>query len=154
MSYEKLKRRLDKKQEVVSNVRSDMRRLANLYTRFKCYKGENRLPSDKGNSGDMFHRGNLEDLKSSIEDYTDTQQEKQKAGLKAALHYLIKGSADKCIEFYLGMDDDVQTEHIKIFMILLELRKHEIFADATYDLNKRRNEKNRKPAELPNEEDV
>ena len=39
-------------------------------------------------------------------------------------------------------------------MALLKLRKDEIFADATYNLNKRRNVKNRKPSELPYEDDI
>ena len=39
-------------------------------------------------------------------------------------------------------------------MALLKLRKDEIFADATYNLNKRRNVTNRKPSELPYEDDI
>ena len=39
-------------------------------------------------------------------------------------------------------------------MALLKLRKDEIFADATFNLNKLRNVKNRKPSELPDKDDI
>ena len=39
-------------------------------------------------------------------------------------------------------------------MALLKLKKDEIFADSTYNLNKRRKVKNRKPSELPDEDDI
>ena len=39
-------------------------------------------------------------------------------------------------------------------MALLKLRKDEIFADATFNLNKLQKVKNRKPSELPDKDDI
>ncbi|XP_057294029.1 uncharacterized protein LOC130657627 isoform X3 [Hydractinia symbiolongicarpus] len=154
--YGKIKRRLNKKMEVERSVRSDMRRLAHVYSRFKDRVLE--VPrdccNDKNNAGDMFLRENFEVLKYSIESYTHSDLEVQKSGLKAALYYVLKDAAEKLIGYYLGKNNDVDAEKIKNFLVLLKLRKDEIFADATYDLNMRRNVKTKKPAQLPNEGDV
>ncbi|XP_057290065.1 uncharacterized protein LOC130612732 isoform X2 [Hydractinia symbiolongicarpus] len=148
--YEKVKRRQDKKHEIQNTVRTDMRRLSHLYTHFQS-KNVNAF---HGNASDMFIRTNFDALKDAIELYTDSNAEQQKAGLKAALYYLISGSAKKCVGHFLAQDKDDVAKQFSDFLVLLALRKDEVFADATYDLNLRRNVKSKKPAQLPIEQDI
>ena len=154
--YEKIKKRLNKKDEVEKSVRSDMRRLSYLYYFFKGRKAEinYKCDTDECNAGDMFLRENLEILIYSIKTYTAKDDASLKSGLKKALLYLIKDAAEKCVGYHLASGNDTQSGYIKDFLALLNLRKNEIFADADYDLNYRRNVKNRKPAQLPVEDDI
>ena len=89
-----------------------------------------------------------------VEIYTSSDKEEPKSGLKAGLYYHIKDTAEKCMSAYLGKNDDNSAEKVRKFMALLKLKKDEIFADSTYNLNKRRKVKNRKPSELPDEDDI
>ena len=148
--YEKVRRKLSKKSEVQNSVRNDMRRLSHLYSHFK----NNEVKPAYCNAADMFLRQNFNSLKLAIEVYTDTYSEKQKSGLKAALYYLISGSAKKCIGSFLAQDNDDSAKSISDFVVLLELRKEEIFGDASYDLNERRNINLKKPSKLPIESDI
>ena len=127
-----------------------MRRLSHLYSHFK----NNEVKPTYCNAADMFLRQNFNSLKLAIEVYTDTYSEKQKSGLKAALYYLISGSAKKCIGSFLAQDNDDSAKSISDFVVLLELRKEEIFGDASYDLNERRNINLKKPSKLPIESDI
>ena len=154
--YGKIKRRLNKKLEVERSVRSDMRRLAHDYQRFKKRKLDLSLTctNDKNNAGDMFLRENFEVLKCAVESYTCSDCDVQKSGLKAALYYLIKDASEKLIGHCPGKDNDADAEKVKKNLALLKLRKDEIFSDATYDLNMRRNMKSKKPAQLLDEGDI
>ncbi|XP_047131219.2 uncharacterized protein LOC136071695 [Hydra vulgaris] len=147
--YEKVRRKLSKKSEVQNSVRNDMRRLGHLYSHFKNYE----VKPIYCNAADMFLRQNFSSLKLAIEVYTDTYSENQKSGLKAALYYLISSSAKKCVGSFLAQDDD-SAKSISDFLVLLQLRKEEIFGDATYDLNERRNISLKKPSKLPIESDI
>lgn len=149
--YDKVKRRFDKKLEVQSSVRTDMRRLAHLYTHFKVYKP---IIEPHGNAADMFLRRNFSVLGQAIAEYTASNEQVQKAGLKAALFYLIQGSAKKCIANFMLLDNDVSKTDVENFMILLNYCKDELFGDATYELNQRRNINSKKPAQLPLENDL
>ncbi|XP_065665784.1 uncharacterized protein LOC136087250 [Hydra vulgaris] len=148
--YEKVRRKLSKKSEVQNSVRNDMRRLSHLYSHFKNYD----VKPIYCNAADMFLRQNFSSLKLAIEVYTDTYSENQKSGLKAALYYLISSSAKKCIGNFLAQDNDDSAKSISDFLVLLQLGKKEIFGDATYDLNERRNISLKKPSKLPIESDV
>ncbi|XP_065658548.1 uncharacterized protein LOC136083069 [Hydra vulgaris] len=135
---------------IQNSVRNDMRRLSHLYSHFKNYD----VKPIYCNAADMFLRQNFSSLKLAIEVYTDTYSENQKSGLKAALYYLISSSAKKCIGNFLAQDNDDSAKSISDFLVLLQLRKEEIFGDATYDLNERRNISLKKPSKLPIESDV
>nr|XP_047132039.1 uncharacterized protein LOC124811030 isoform X2 [Hydra vulgaris] len=155
--YGKIKRRFDKKLEVEKSVRCSMRRLANIYNRFTIEKTEypaKMLAIEQGNSGDMFLRGNIDYLKKAIENYTDKGEDKIKSGLKSGIYYLLKDSAEKCMGYYLKTNRDDLSKEVSNFLYIFGLMKDEIFSDAVYDLNKRRNEKHKKPAQLPMEEDI
>ncbi|XP_065675843.1 uncharacterized protein LOC136092052 [Hydra vulgaris] len=147
--YDKVRRKLSKKSEFQNSVRNDMRRLSHLYSHFKNYDVKPIYCNEAG----MFFRQNFSSVMLAIEVYTDTYSENQKPGLKAALFYLVSSSAKKCMENFLAQDNDDSAKSISDFLVLLQLRKEEIFGDATYDLNERRNISLKKPSKLPIESD-
>ena len=152
----RVKGRRDKKQDAYDSIRSAIRRLGHLYNHFKKHKKEISFLSscDQNNSADIFLRENFQILKWTVEIYTSSDKEEPKSGLKADLYCLIKDAAEKWMGAYLGKNDDDPAEKVRKFMALLKLRKDEIFADATFNLNKLRNVKNRKPSELPDKDDI
>ena len=152
----RVKGRRDKKQDAYDSIRSVIRRLGHLYNHFKKHKKEISFCSscDQNNSADIFLRENFQILKWTVEIYTSSDKEEPKSGLKAGLYFLIKCAAENCMGAYLGKNDDDPAEKVRKFMALLKLRKDEIFADATFNLNKLRNVKNRKPSELPDKDDI
>ena len=147
--YNKIKRKKDKLTEVRKSVRADMRRLAHLYAHFKVLE-INRVYN---NSTDMFLRKNFSQLCAAIETYT-ASEDCQKSGLKHVLCYLILNAAEKMIGHFLSQDNDAAADDIDRFIKLYNLEKNNIFGDAVYDLNIRRNKKLKKPACLPIESDV
>jgi len=91
--YSKINKKKDKKTEVRKSVMTGMRRLALLYLTFTEVANE----ISKGRAmeiQEMFIRTNLNILKEAIERYTTTDSGVIKHGLKYALYYLIKNSAD------------------------------------------------------------
>ena len=55
---------------------------------------------------------------------------------------------------YLVRDEDDKAAEVDKFVQVLELHQLEVFGDATYQLNMKRQEKLRRPQELPGEADV
>ncbi|XP_065683106.1 uncharacterized protein LOC124805787 isoform X1 [Hydra vulgaris] len=148
--YNKIKRKKDKQNEVRRSVRADMRRLAHLYTNFKKFE----IKSVYNNATDMFLRLNFRHLSSAISNYTSSENEEQKSGLKHALCYLILNAAEKLVGHFLAQDNDKVADDICNFLKLFKLEKDNIFADANYDLVSRRNRKLKKPVNLPVESDI
>lgn len=149
--FDKGKRNLEKKAEVPKSVRSDMRRLANLYIKFLA---QDNIVAIHSNSADMFRRENFVGLKTAIEEYTSVDEDNFKSGLKAELFYLIKASCKALKGSFLVSNQDNFARAIDDFMSVMELSRNYIFAEATYRLNKNRQVKLRKPNQLPLEEDV
>ena len=149
--HEKMKRKKDKTMGVRKSVRTDMRRLENMYLIFLTQENVNRK---NGNALDMFLRCNFQQLRESIDVYTLKDSSQIKAGLKHVLYYLIKSSSNIMKATYLSRDDDQMAEEIDKFIAVLGLWKNFIFGDATYHLNKERQKRLRKPQELPLEGDV
>ena len=54
----------------------------------------------------------------------------------------------------MAQDNDDSAKSISDFVVLLELHKEEMFGDATYDLNERKNIKSKKPSKLPIESGI
>ena len=79
--FEKVRRRMDKKTEVQSSAQTDMRRLSHLYKSFRKFEPK----SVHGNAADLFIRFNFASLKSTIEVYTDSDEDTQKSSLSPEL---------------------------------------------------------------------
>ena len=106
------------------------------------------------NATDMFLHKNFSNLTIAINLYTSSENEQQKSGLKQALCYLILNAAEKLVGNFLANDNDSVGEDISNFIKLYNLEKENVFGDASYNLNNRRNKKLKKPANLPIESDI
>ena len=148
--YDKIRRKKDKQTEVRRSVRADMRRLGHLYKHFKTLE----IQPIFNNATDMFLRKNFTNLTIAINLYTSSENEQQKSGLKQALCYLILNAAEKLVGNFLANDNDSVAEDISNFIKLYNLEKENVFGDASYNLNNRRNKKLKKPANLPIESDI
>ncbi|XP_065651046.1 uncharacterized protein LOC136079248 [Hydra vulgaris] len=128
--YDKMKRKLDKQSEVLKSVRNDMRRIGHLYSIFKINK---KVKHVYNNAMDMLNRINFDAFRTAIDEYT------------------IEGD-------YLKSENDTvakkKAQEIDMFVSVFDTWKGYIFGDAEYDINKRRQQKLRKPNMLPYEEDV
>ncbi|XP_065673908.1 uncharacterized protein LOC136090860 [Hydra vulgaris] len=160
--YDKMKRKLDKQSEVLKSVRNDMRRIGHLYSIFKINK---KVKHVYNNAMDMFNRINFDAFRTAIDEYT-IAGDYLKSGLKIVLSSLIKKAAKIIKGTVLTENDDKLTfkendtvakkkaQEIDMFVSVFETWKGYIFGDAEYDINKRRQQKLRKPNMLPDEEDV
>ena len=131
--YEKIKRKTDKAMEVRKSVCNDMRKLGNLYLHFKSQDG---VVSQNNNILDMFMRCNFINLKQAIENYTEKENAKIKAGLKHVLYYLLTSTAHIIKGTFLMKDEDHKADQIDKFLSMFKLWKNHIFGDAQYQLNK------------------
>ena len=157
-----MKRKCDKTSEVLKSVKNDMRRLAHLYSIFNSTEG---VLTKYNNAMDMFNRVNFEYLRTAIDTYT-TSEEYLKSGLKIVLSFLIKKSAKIMKGTVLTQNNSNLTfeqnnkevldkvQEIDIFISVFDTWKGFVFGDAGYDINKKRQQKLRKPASLPEEGDI
>lgn len=100
----------------------------------------------------MCQRKFFNELESSIEEITSKGDDKK--GLKLGLRYLIPTTA-KILEarFFIEGKDDVTSE-IENFLRVFKLKQTYIFGDVEYKANNSRQVKLRKPAEIPDDEDL
>jgi hypothetical protein len=151
--FEKLTGKTDKKAEVRRSVMSDMRRLAYLFLAFKntCESAEVQVSS----SSDMLNRKNFPYLEDAISQYTcSSVGDGLKAGLKTALNYLLKRFSKVAKASLLVRGEDEKASEIDKFLDVFQLNQNHIFGDATYKLNRNRQEKLRRPTQLPSEADI
>ena len=102
----------------------------------------------------MFPRKNFTNLTLAINLYTSSENEQQKSGPKQALCYLILNAAENLVGIFLANDNDSVAEDISNFIKLYHLEKENVFGDASYNLNNRRNKTLKKPTNLPIESDI
>ena len=150
MFYRQVRRKKDKAVQVRQTVRIEMRRLGFLYFELKKHK----ITKQHNNVQDMFIRDNFDSLRDAIDIYSTSAEGNLKAGLKQNLIFLLKRSAKviKAIAMSQGKDQDGSESNV--FIEVLELWEDNIFGDAQYEINKRRQINLRRPKNLPNEEDV
>ena len=149
--YSKLSGKQDKKPEVKRSLMADMRRLSHLYKHFKeqCEK----VHKISANSSDLLIRSNFEEMKEAVLTYTNSEGT-LKAGLKSQLYYLIKRFAKIMKATYLVRDDDEKAGEVDKFVQVLQLHERDLFGDAIYQLNMNRQERLRRPQQLPDEADI
>jgi len=150
MRFDRLSKNKDKAMEIRRSVRSDMRRLASLY---KHFLKSNPPLLRYVNSIDMFNKENIPALKIAIDKYSDDGDD-VKAGLKVSIKFLI-GNAAKILEGLLFNDKkDNEALVISSFLSVFKLLDHQLFGNAYYKINKTRLRQNRKPKELPLQDDL
>ena len=102
----------------------------------------------------MLCRRNFVVLVDAIESYTRSDTDEVKSGLKINLYYLIRKMVKIQKGTYLMNDCDEMAAELDKFQEVLSLNYNLVFSDATYNLNRRRQIKLRRPEELPSEDDV
>ena len=148
--YEKMKAKRDKKMEVKRSVMSDMRRLANLFLKFK----EAKVSPEECSVIHMFQRDNFDYLERAIKETTIRTDNSMKSGLKVALFYLIKKACKIVKGSFLVAEDDASASEVGKFVEVLELHYNLVFGDAMYQLNTNRCTRLRKPEQLPLKEEI
>jgi len=92
-------------------------------------------------------------VKEAVLTYTNSEGT-VKAGLKSQLYYLIKRFAKIIKATYFVRDDDEKAGEVDNFVQVLQLHESDLFGDATYKRNMNRQEKLRRPTQLPDEADI
>ena len=166
-SFAALKRKKDKITETKKSVRARMRLTARLYLTFKDLAKKQStvvLDDEQGNASDMYRREAIGLLTETINTLTDKPSNDnegksasltdQKSGLKITIFNLIKLTAKYLIGHYLVLNEDDKSKRIVDFLQVLKMFQEDMFGDAYYDLNYRKNTVSRKPQNLPKEDDV
>lgn len=130
-------------------VMAHMRRLGNLLIQFRIIKENNMLTA-----ADMLDRRNFAALTEALEVVSDSGNDTGKCNLKLSLGYLLKKCVHVMQGLYLIDGKDGESEQVGIFLKVLEHHWGELFGEAVYKADKRRQEKLRKPRELPLESDL
>ena len=152
--YDKMRQKPDKKVEVRRSVMSDMRRAAHLYVEFRKQCAQLNPPVTVQSSADMFRRSSIKELELAIEEYTKSAEGGMKSALKSALNFVIRRFAKVLKVMYLIRDDDKSAQEVDRFLEVFTLYKDFIFGDASYHQNRNRQDKLRRPQNLPSEDDV
>ena len=165
-SFESLKKKKDKKKETKRTVRGRMRLLGRLYLGFKKMYGEQSevtLPQENHNAGDMFHRGAMLILgraintlceKDEIQDNDVYGLLSEKSGLKIAILNLLKLVAKYLTGYYLMKRKDDSAQQVVDFLKVLKYYEDDIFGDAYYALNHKKNTTTKKAKSLTSDEDI
>ena len=169
-SFNSLKRKKDKKEETSKYVRARMRLTARVLIAFKNVydnQTEVKIEHKLENAADIFRRETIiilgeainevcekpETVDTEVADSNESLTD-QKSGLKISILNLLKHNAKYLIGYFLMKNQDDNSKKVTDFLQVLKLVEDEIFGDALYDINYRRNVKQRKPKTLPNNEDV
>jgi len=129
-------------------VMTHMRRLGCLLLQFRAVCNNCQLHAE-----DLLSKGNFTKL-TEVLDAMCVSDVGEKHNLKLALGYLLKKAAKVLQGLYLIDGDDEKYEEVAKFQKLLEFHFGELFGEALYKADKRRQEKLRKPRELPLESDL
>ena len=130
-------------------VMTHMRRLGCLLSQFQSVAGNENLKAE-----DMINRKNFAILTQALEDCCSADDGDVKHNLKLALGYLLKKTAHVLQGLCLIDGSDARYEEAGKFKQVLEFHWGELFGEAVYKADKRRQEKLRKPRELPLEDDL
>nr|XP_047142833.1 uncharacterized protein LOC124817083 [Hydra vulgaris] len=162
-SYSALKRKKDKVSETKKLVRSRMRLTARLYLSFKSiYNNQKAVKLDNilNNAADKYCREVITIVGEAINSLSEKSNEDldhlllsaQKSGLKISILNLLKLTAKFLIGYFLVKNDDLKSQRVVDFLKVLNLYEDDLFGDAYYNLNYRKNIDLQKPINLPNED--
>ena len=167
-SFGSLRRKKDKVMEAKKSVRARMRLIARIYLAFREVYGAQsaiKLTDECKNAADIFRRETITILGRAIDkiceksnddddDENHTSIINQKSGLKINIFNVLKLASQFMIGYYLVENQDEKSNTVVQFLRVLKLFEEELFGDAYYDLNYRKNVKDRKPIHLPKDDDV
>ncbi|XP_061182956.1 uncharacterized protein LOC133191225 [Saccostrea echinata] len=135
-----------KQDEVRKIIMAEMRELSKL---FFCFKN---LSSEHCTVEDLFRREHLPDLIEALQQVTTDKQEKH--GQKLFLDAVLLRSVKTLEGYFAQTMQDEKKKELKNFKSAYKSLSHELFPSARQKCIKNSLEKNRKPANLPNEQKV
>jgi len=168
-SHASLKRKKDKVTETKKSVRARMRLISRLYLTFlDLYNNQSAVALEEceGNAADMYRRETVHILAEAINQLCDKPDiaddidsisnsiTNQKSGLKVSIFNMLKLSGKFLIGHFLILNQDEKSKKVVQFLEILKMLQEDLFGDAYYDLNYRKNSFSRKPQNLPKEDDV
>ena len=164
-SFNPLRKKKDKAVEGRKTVRTQMRLVARLYLAFcNLYNSQTdvQLVEPMNNAADIYRRETILILGRTIDkicekpdsELTSHSVSNQKSGLKIGILNLLKKTGHMLISHFLMECEDLKSNRVTEFFKVLKLFESELFGDAYYDLNYRRNRTLRKPVNLPKNDDV
>ena len=166
-SFERLKKKKDKKVETKRTVRARMRILARLYLTFQpIYENQSEVSLPvRGDAGDMFHRDVMVILGKAINNICERKENLQnddddgimstdKNGLKIYIYNTLKLCGKFLIGYYLMKREDKSADEVVNFLKVLKYYEDDLFGDAYYALNNKKNVTSKKAISLPKEKDV
>jgi len=83
-----------------------------------------------------------------------TSIKSQKSGLKVNILNLLKLSAKFLVGHFLVKNEEIRSTNVTNFIQVLKLYEYELFGDAYYDINYRKNVNSKEPTNLPQEDDI
>jgi len=142
-----------KGQEVRKSVMKEMRQLGSVLIEFKAQAKEDNLDLT---SFDLLNRKHMKYLAAAvIKLSTNSESEEDiKAGTKLAIGNVIKETAKVMKVFYLEKEEDEKGKEVDNFVTVFNLKWPSLFADAQYKVLMERQKRLRKPARLPEEEEI
>ncbi|XP_071151307.1 uncharacterized protein [Mytilus edulis] len=149
--------KVDQLSQVRKSVMNDMRRLAHAYNFFKEEVKKDH-PLLLNTAADMFNRIFFKDLQEAVCKYTEVGDQygetsfKLKHGLKYALYYVLKKSAEILRAEHLSKFADDKAEEVTKFLHIFETTKNLYFSDALFNIRKNRQVNLRKPHRIPDED--
>ena len=145
--------KVDKTNEVCRSVRSNVCMLARLIFKFKSVMENHGKTCE--NIEVMFQGEHFMMLATAADMLTRKGGEQIKYGLKYNYQYILTSAAETIKGKYLMSPvKEHKAVEINYFFDLLSLNKHSIYGDATYHINKSRQERLRLPSRLPDEEEL
>ncbi|XP_076105616.1 uncharacterized protein LOC143073743 [Mytilus galloprovincialis] len=155
--WAKNRTKVDQLSQVRKSVMNDMRRLAHAYNFFKEEVKKDH-PLLLNTAADMFNRIFFKDLQEAVCKYTEVGDQygetsfKLKHGLKYALYYVLKKSAEILRAEHLSKFADDKAEEVTKFLHIFETTKNLYFSDALFNIRKNRQVNLRKPHRIPDED--
>jgi hypothetical protein len=152
--YEKLSQKKSKTTQVRRSTMRDMRRLASIILMFMKTA---RKQGQSVQTEDIINRKYFAYLREAIVTQTTLDNGSIKPGLKLGLGYILKKLAKVMKVKYLMEDEhagDIKAKSVDNFLTVLEIEWPSIFGDAEYAVVRSRQDKLRRPEQLPLEEDV
>ena len=114
------------------------------------------------NAADIYRREVITILDKAVSKVTEKQPDEvprpsitdQNCGLKVYVLNFLKRTAHLLMGYFLMKNEDIRSQRLSDFLTVLKLYENEMFGDAYYDLNYRKNVAPKKPIKLPKDDDV
>ena len=160
------RKKTDKETGTRISVRTHVRLMAHLYLYLCSFyekQSEVTLKHRLDNAADIYRREVTTILDKAVSAVTEKKKTDevpgasitdQKSELKVYILNLLKRIAHLLMGYFLMKNEDIRLQRVSDFLTVLKLYENEMFRDAYFDLNYRKNVALRKPIKLPKDDDA